>query len=114
MSESPYIRLVKDKQPEPDPNYVHDLVVLRAMVRQEARQGDIGWGGTWTKERYQRLRDEYPEALMAFEAEIRWGREEAQLRRETFERYEDSPYLEEVNVSKVVGLVFLARRGRPS
>ncbi len=95
MSESPYIRLVKDKQPEPDPNYVHDLVVLRAMVRQEARQGDIGWSGTWTKERYQRLRDEYPEAVMAFEAEIQWAKEEAQLRQETFERYEDSPYLEE-------------------
>lgn len=94
MSESPYIRLVKNKAPEPDPQYVHDLVVLRAMVRQEDRQGDVGWGGTWTKERYQRLR-EYPEALMAFEAELRWAKEEAQLRRETFERYKDSPYLEE-------------------
>ncbi len=39
VSESPYIRWVKNKQPEPDPNYVHDLVVLRAMVRQEDRQG---------------------------------------------------------------------------
>ncbi len=95
MSESPYIRLVKNKAPEPDPDYVHDLVVLRAMVRQEERQGDIGWGGTWTRERYQHLRDAYPEALMAFEAEVRWAKEEAQLRRETFERYEDSPYLEE-------------------
>ena len=95
MSESPYIRWVKNKDPEPDPQYVHDLVVLRAMVRQEARQGDAGWGGTWTKERYQRLREEYPEALMAFEAEIRWAEEAQQLRRETFERYKDSPYLEE-------------------
>ena len=49
MSESPYIRLVKNKEPEPHPDYVHDLIVLRAMVRQEERQGDIGWGGTWTK-----------------------------------------------------------------
>ena len=95
MSESPYIRRVKNKDPEPDPDYVHDLVVLRAMVRQEERQGDIGWGGTWTKERYQRLRDAHPEAIMAFEAEIRWAKEEAQLRRETFERHKDSPYLEE-------------------
>jgi hypothetical protein len=95
MSESRYIRLVKNKGPEPDPGYVHDLIALRAMVRQEERQGDIGWGGTWTKERYQRLRDEHPEALIAFEAEIRWAKEEAQLRRETFERYKESPYLEE-------------------
>lgn len=95
MSESPYIRLVKDKDPAPDPNHVHDLVVLRAMVRQEDYQGDIGWGRTWTKERYQRLREEYPEALMAFEAEIGWAKEAEQLRWETFERYEDSPYLEE-------------------
>jgi hypothetical protein len=95
MSESPYIRLVKNKYPEPDPDFVHELVVLGAMVRQEARQGDAGWGGTWTKERYQRLRDGHPEALMAFEAEIRWAKEAERLRRETFERYEDSPYLEE-------------------
>ncbi len=95
MSESPYIRWVKNKDPEPDPNYVYELNVLRAMVRQEDYQGDIGWGGTWTKERYQRLRNGHPEAVMAFEAEVRWGREEAQLRRETFERYKDSPYLEE-------------------
>jgi hypothetical protein len=31
VSESPYIRLVKDRGPEPDVAYVHDLVVLRAM-----------------------------------------------------------------------------------
>ncbi len=95
MSESLYIQLVKDKAPEPDPQYVHDLVVLRAMVRQEDRQGDVGWGGTWTKERYQRLRGGYPEALMAFEAEIRWAKEAEQLRQETFERYKDSPYIKE-------------------
>jgi hypothetical protein len=95
VNESPYIRFVRNKRPEPDPNYIYELNVLRAMVRQEDYQGDIGWGGTWTKERYQRLRDKHPEALMAFEAEIRWEREEQQLRRETFERYRDSPYLEE-------------------
>ncbi len=96
MSESPYIRWVKSKDPEPDQNYVYELNVLRAMVRQEDYQGDIGWGGTWTKERYQRLREEYPEALMAFEAEIRWAKEAEQLRRETIEKYSHSPYIAEV------------------
>jgi hypothetical protein len=41
---------IKNKRPEPDPQYVYELDVLRAMIRQEDRQGDIGWGGTWTKE----------------------------------------------------------------
>lgn len=95
MNESPYIRWVKSKDPEPDPNYIYELSVLRAMVRQEDRQGDIGWGGSWTKDRYQHLKDKHPEPLMAFEAELRWEREEEQLRRETFERYKYSPYLEE-------------------
>ena len=96
MSESPYIRFVKNKDPEPDRQYVYELNVLRAMVRQEDRQGDAGWGGTWTKERYQKLKNKHPEALMAFEAEIRWEREEAQLRRETLEKYRYSPYIDEV------------------
>ncbi len=96
VSESPYIRRIKNKHPEPDPQYVYELNVLRAMVRQEDRQGDIGWGGTWTKERYQRLRNKHPEAVMAFEAELRWEREEEQLRRETLERYGCSSYIAEV------------------
>ncbi len=96
VNESPYIRWVKNKDSEPDPNYIYELNVLRAMVRQEDRQGDIGWGGTWTKERYHQLRDKHPEALMAFEAELRWEREEEQLRRETLEKYKDSPYIAEV------------------
>ncbi len=96
VSESPYIRWVKNKSPKPDPQYVHELDVLRAMVRQEDRQGDIGWGGTWTKERYQKLRDKHPEALMAFEAELRWEEEEEQLRRETLERFALSAYIAEV------------------
>jgi len=94
MGESPYIRWVKNKRPEPEPQYVHELNVLRAMVRQEDRQGDVGWGGTWTKERYQHLKDKHPEALMAFEAELRWEKE--QLRQETLGKYKHSPYLEEV------------------
>ena len=56
--------------------YVHELIALRAMVGQEDRQGDTGWGGTWTKERYQSLKDKHPEALMAFEAELRSEKEE--------------------------------------
>ncbi len=96
MNESPYIRWVKNKDSEPDPNYIYELNVLRAMVRQEDRQGDIGWGGSWTKERYQRLRDKHPEAVVAFEAELRWEEEEDQLRRETLERYGCSPYIAEV------------------
>ncbi len=96
VSESPYIRWVKNKDSEPDPNYIYELNVLRAMVRQEDRQGDVGWGGSWTKERYQRLKDKHPEAVMAFEAELRWEREEDQLRRETLEKYKDSPYIAEV------------------
>ncbi len=96
MSESPYIRWVKNKPLKPDPNYIYELNVLRAMVRQEDRQGDVGWGGSWTKERYQRLKDKHPEAVMAFEAELRWEREEEQLRRETLEKYKDSPYIAEV------------------
>jgi hypothetical protein len=96
MSESPYIRWVKNKRPEPNPQFVYELNVLRAMVRQEDRQGEKGWGGTWTKERYQGLKDKYPEAVMAFEAELRWEQEEEQRRRETLERYRYSPYLEEI------------------
>jgi hypothetical protein len=88
---------VKNKYPPPDSNYVYELNVLRAMVRQEDRQGDKGWGGrTWTWERYQRLREKHPEALMAFEAELRWEKEEEQHRREVLEKYTHSPYIEEV------------------
>src|SRR5215210_4562899 len=96
LSESPYIRWVKNKRPDPDPQYIYELNVLRAMVRQEDRQGDIGWGGTWTKERYQNLKEKHPEALMAFESELRWEKEEEQHRRETLEKYSYSPYIEEV------------------
>ncbi len=94
MSESSFIKAIKSKVVEPDPQYVHDLVVLRAMVRQEHSQGDIGWGGTWTKERYQSLKEKHPEAVLAFEREIRRDKEREQHRRETLERYRLSPYIE--------------------
>jgi hypothetical protein len=96
FSESPYIKRIKSKSPEPNPQYVYELNVLRAMIRQEDRQGAAGWGGTWTTERYQSLKDKHPEAVMAFEAEIRWEKEEEQNRRETLEKYRYSSYLEEV------------------
>ncbi len=70
VAESPYIRWVRNKDAEPDQQYVYELNVLRAMVRQEDRPGDVGWGGTWTKGRYQRLKDKRPEAVLAFEAEL--------------------------------------------
>ncbi len=70
VAESPYIRWVRNKDAEPDQQYVYELNVLRAMVRQEDRPGDVGWGGTWTRERYQRLKDKRPEAVLAFEAEL--------------------------------------------
>jgi hypothetical protein len=95
--ESPYIKWVKNKHPRPDPHYVYELNVLRAMVMQEDRRGDIGWGGTWTKERYQALREKHPEPLMAFEAELRWEKEKEGQRHEVLERYScPSPYIEEV------------------
>lgn len=94
--ESPYIKRVRNKHPEPDPQYIYELNCLRAMVRQEYRQGDKGWGGTWTKERHQSLKEKHPEALMAFEAELRWEKEEEQHRREILERYKHSTYIEEV------------------
>ena len=92
--ESPYIKRVKNKHPRPEPHYVDELNVLRAMVRQEDRQGDIGWGGTWTKERYQSLKEKHPEAVIAFEREINQEREKERLRQETLERYRNSPYIE--------------------
>ena len=95
MYESPYIRRMREKYPPPDPHYIHELDVLRAMVRQEDRQGDIGWGGSWTKEQYRRLKEKYPEVVMAFEAELRWEKEEEQHRRETLEKYRYSAYIEE-------------------
>ena len=96
FSESSFIRAIKNKVLEPDPQYVHELNVLRAMVRQEHRQGDAGWGGSWTKERYQRLKNKHPEAVVAFERELRQEEEREQLRQETLERYKHSGYIEEV------------------
>ena len=95
MNESSYLRNLKNKIIPLDPYYLHELEVLRAMLRQEDRQGDSGWGGSWTKERFQGLKEEHPEALMIFETELRIGKEREQHRKETFDRLMPSPYIEQ-------------------
>ncbi len=58
--------MLKNKLVPLDPNYLHELKILRAMVRQEDRQGDSGWGGSWTKERCRSLKEKHPEAFITF------------------------------------------------
>lgn len=94
MGESPYLRILKNKLIPLDPSYLHELEVLRAMLRQEDYQGDSGWGGSWTKERYQDLKEKQPEALMVFRTELRIEKESERHRRETFVRLMPSPYIE--------------------
>ena len=94
ISESPFLRVMKRKIIPLDPYYLHELEVLRAMLRQEDRQGDSGWGGSWTKERYRDLKEKHPEALMVFETELRSEKERERHRTETFERLMPSPYIE--------------------
>ena len=94
ISESPFLRVMKRKIIPLDPYYLHELEVLRAMLRQEDRQGDSGWGGSWTKERFQNLKEKHPEALMVFEAELMVEKEREEHRKETFERLMPSPYIE--------------------
>jgi hypothetical protein len=95
VSESPYLRMLKKKLVPLDPSYLHELEVLRAMLRQEDYQGDSGWGGSWTKERYRDLKEKHPEALMVFETELRLEKEKDRHRRETFDRLMPSPYIEQ-------------------
>jgi hypothetical protein len=92
--ESPYLRVLKNKLVPLDPSYLHELEVLRAMLRQEDYQGDSGWGGSWTKERYRNLKEKHPEALMVFETELRLEKERERHRRETFDRLMPSAYIE--------------------
>lgn len=79
----------------PDPKHIHELDVLWSMVRQEDRQGDVGWGGTWTKERYQRLKEKHPESYKIFRARLEVEKARKQHERDIFERYEHSDYLEQ-------------------
>ncbi len=94
MVESPYLRVLKNKLVPLDPYYLHELEVLRAMLRQEDYQ-ESGWGGSWTKERFQNLKEKHPEALMVFETELRLEKESERHRRETFDRLMPSPYIEQ-------------------
>ncbi len=94
LNGSPFLRMLKNKLVPLDPYYLHELEVLRAMLRQEDYQGDSGWGGSWTKERFQNLKDKHPEALMVFENEIRLEKKKEKHRRETFDRLMPSPYIE--------------------
>jgi hypothetical protein len=92
--ESPYLRMLKNKLVPLDPSYLHELEVFRAMLRQEDYQRDSGWGGSWTKERYQDLKEKHPDALMVFETELRIKKESERHRNETFQRLMPSPYIE--------------------
>lgn len=93
MNGSPYLRMLKNKIVPLDPPYLHELEVLRAMLRQEDYQ-ESGWGGSWTKERFQNLKEKHPEALMVFETELRVEKERERHRRETFDSLMPSAYVE--------------------
>ena len=67
---------------------------VRAMLRQGDRQGNSGWGGSWTKERYQNLKEKHPDALMVFQTELWVEKERERHRRETFDRLMPSAYIE--------------------
>lgn len=98
--ESPHIGKIRDESLEPDFRRIHDLELLRAIIRQSERTGDYGPSGSWINERYLDLKEKHPEAVIAFEAEIREEKERQRLRREakwqeTLEKHERSPYLRE-------------------
>ena len=78
--ESPYIGKIKDESLEPGFRHIHDLELLRAIIRQSERIGDYGSSGSWVNQRYLDLKEKHPEALMAFEAEIREENERQRLR----------------------------------
>ncbi len=98
--ESPYIRKIKDELLEPDFQYIHDLEMLRAIVRQSERTGNYGSIGSWVNERYLNLKEKYPEAVIAFKAELEEEKEIQRIRQETkrqetLEKHKQSPYLRE-------------------
>ena len=72
--ESPYIRKIKDDL-ESNFQYIHDLEMLRAIIRQSQRTGNYGSSGSWINERYLNLKEKYPEAVIAFKAELREEKE---------------------------------------
>ncbi len=98
--ESPYIRKIKDELLEPNYQLIHDLELLRAIIRQSERTGNYGSSGSWVNERYLKLKEKYPEAVIAFEIELEEEKERQQLRKkakwqQTLEKHKQSPYLRE-------------------
>ncbi len=93
LNGSPFLRMLKNKLVPLDPSYLHELEVLRAMLRQEDYQ-ESGWGGSWTRERYQDLKEKHPDALMVFETELRIEKERERHRRDNLQRLVPSPYIE--------------------
>jgi len=98
--ESDYIRKIKDELLEPDFQYIHDLEMLRAIVRQGHRHVNYGSSGSWVNERYFDLKEKYPEAVIPFEAELEEEKEVQRLRQEikwqqTLEKHKQSAYLRE-------------------
>ncbi len=98
--ESPYIRKIKDQLLEPNFQYINDLELLRAIIRQSERTGNYGSSGSWVNERYLKLKEKYPEAVVVFETELKEEKERQRLRKETkwqqtLEKHKQSPYLRE-------------------
>ncbi len=100
MTESPYIRKIKDELLEPNYQLIHDLELLRAIIRQSERTGNYGSRGSWINERYLNLKEKYPEAVLAFETDLEEEKERQRLRKEikwqqNLEKHKQSPYLRE-------------------
>ncbi len=54
--ESLYIRKIKEELLEPDFQYIHDLEMLRAIIRNSERNENYGSTGSWINERYLNLK----------------------------------------------------------
>jgi hypothetical protein len=80
MSESPYLKEQIEKHPD-EPEDINDLRILRRFVQ----NGSFGYRQS-NDVVFQTLKARYPEAYSAFGEE---------RRRETLEKYKDSPYIEE-------------------
>lgn len=98
--ESPYIRKKKDELVETDFQYIHDLEMLRAIVKNSEQTRNYGSPDSWVNERYLNLKKKYPEAVMAFRVELEEEKEVQRLRQEiqwqeALEKHKQSPYLRE-------------------
>jgi hypothetical protein len=80
MSESPYIRGEMERHPEPE--YINDLRILRRFIQ----NGSFGFNQPEDVV-FQRLKTRYPRAYSALGEE---------RRRETLEKYKDTPYIDRV------------------